>query len=168
MSKPDITIDTIENQDSSFLDKKLDKLAETILPVENEIINTSNNEDVILEKEILEKTNIAEKKEDDQEEVLLASIFPKKIPKPNKSKTHKDKTHGDTIEEAQEKQAEILATKVPDNKMFVIEEGTGNIIFKQFNDAELKIIEDTMNSLSMGKLKIKEGALQTTLRNSDH
>ena len=41
MSKPDISIDTIENQDSSFLDKKLDKLAETILPVENEIINTS-------------------------------------------------------------------------------------------------------------------------------
>ena len=55
MSKPDITIDTIENQDSSFLDKKFDKLAESILPVENEIINTSNNEDVILEKEILEK-----------------------------------------------------------------------------------------------------------------
>ena len=45
---------------------------------------------------------------------------------------------------------------------------SGNIIFKQFNDAELKIIEDTMNNLSMGKLKIKEGALQTTLRNADH
>jgi hypothetical protein len=91
MSKPDISIDTIENQDSSFLDKKLDKLAETILPVENEIINTSNNEDVILEKEILEKTNIAEKKEDEQEEVLLASIFPKKIPKPKDLKLIKIK-----------------------------------------------------------------------------
>jgi hypothetical protein len=34
--------------------------------------------------------------------------------------------------------------------MFVIEEGTGNIIFKQFNDAELKIIEDTMNRFKHG------------------
>jgi len=85
MSKPDISIDTIENQDNSFLNKKLDKLAQDLAPVEKEIINTSNNADVILEKEILEKTNIAEKKEDEQEEVLLASIFPKKIPKPNKS-----------------------------------------------------------------------------------
>ena len=168
MSKPDISIDTIENQDNSFLNKKLDKLAQDLAPVEKEIINTSNNADVILENEVLEKTNIAEKKEDEQEEVLLASLFPKKIPKPKDQPTYKDKTHGNTIKEAQEKQAEILSTKVPDNKMFVIEEGTGNIIFKQFNDAELEIIEDTMNNLSMGKLKIKEGALQTTLRNADH
>lgn len=165
MSKPDITIDTIENQDNSFLNKKLDKITQDIVPQENEVIGNSNNDQTILNDEILEKTKIAEEQE---EEVLYANLFPKKIPKPKDPPTYKDQTHGKTIKEAQEKQAEILSTKVPDNKMFVIEEGTGNIIFKQFNEAELKIIEETMTDLQMGKLKIKKGSLQTTLRELDH
>ena len=165
MSKPDISIDTIENQDNSFLNKKLDKIAQDIAPQENEVIGNSNNDQPILEDEVLQKTKIVE---DQEEEVLYASLFPKKIPKPKEPPTYKDKTHGDTIKEAQEKQNEILSTKVPDNKMFVVEEGTGNIIFKQFNEDELKIIEETMADLQMGKLKIKKGSLQTTLRELDH
>ena len=166
MSKPDFSIDTIENQDNSYLNKKLDKIAEKILPQEKEVIGNSNNDQVISDNELIEKTKILEEQEDN--EVLVASLFPKKIPKPKEPPTHKDKTHGSTIDEAVEKQQEILATKVPDNQMFVVEEGTGNIIFKQFNDAELKIIEETMADLQAGKLKIKKGSLQTTLRNADH
>ena len=105
MSKPDITIDTIENQDNSFLNKKLDKIAQDIAPQENEVIGNSNNDQPILEDEVLEKTKIVEEQE---EEVLYASLFPKKIPKHKDQKTYKDKTHGKKKKEAKEHQKEII------------------------------------------------------------
>ena len=55
MSKPDFSIDTIENQDNSYLNKKLDKIAEKILPQEKEVIGNSNNDQVISDNELIEK-----------------------------------------------------------------------------------------------------------------
>ena len=132
------------------------------LPSEKIVANEISNVDVMMEKDLQDNAL-------PQEEVEVAmNIFPKKWkPKPDDPPTHKDKTHGSTIKEATEKQQEILNTKVPDDETYTFQEGTGNVIFREFSETELKNIEDVMNDLQMGKIDLTEGSLQTTLRDLD-
>tara|TARA_S200002703_G_scaffold67759_1_gene58889 strand:- start:1532 stop:4399 length:2868 start_codon:yes stop_codon:yes gene_type:complete len=128
-----------------------------VLPSEELVDNNTTDINVLMEDQL------AEEKLPEEYDVAV-NIFPKKMPKPKDDVTYKDKTHGSTINEAMEKQQEILKTKVPDNKMYTFEEGTGNVIFRNFSENEQQIIEEVMTDLQMGKLQPIEGSLQTTLR----
>jgi len=128
-----------------------------VLPSEELVDNNTTDINVLMEDQL------AEEKLPEEYDVAV-NIFPKKILKPKDDVTYKDKTHGSTINEAMEKQQEILKTKVPDNKMYTFEEGTGNVIFRNFSENEQQIIEEVMTDLQMGKLQPIEGSLQTTLR----
>lgn len=153
-----ITKEIQEKENSPILEKKIDNLTN------EQVVTKTNNADVVLEEEIKEKTLLKEKENEEQDNIQLAGKFPI----PAKPKTYKDITRTKTIKEAVEKQQEILQTKVPEDKMFTIEEGTGNIIFKRFKGEELKLIEETMNDLQLGKIKIEKGSLLTTLNKLDH
>lgn len=155
---PLIPIDNTKSPDLDFLEKVDGTISENI--PSNNIEQSSTDIQNIEEKEnpILSEPGIQ-----DEEYIQVASIFPKKFPKPKEKPTLKDKPYGEDFKEIGEKQKEILGTKT-DDEDFIFEPGTGNIIFGQFDDNQLKVIEQTMNDLQLGKLDQVKGSLQTTLR----
>ena len=132
----------IKNTDTDFIEKTDGPISNS---VESNIIpeETSNN---------VSDLNAKIEDENQNEEVLLASIFPKKIPKPKKKETLTEKPYGENQKEIYDKQQEAITTKVPEDKPYVFEEGTGNVIFREWEDTEIEFIGKTMENLQMGKL----------------
>ena len=156
--EPLTTIDNTKSPDLDFLEK-VDGTISNNIPSNN--IEQSSND---LQKiEYQDNPILSDNTNTDEEYIQVASIFPKKIPKPKEKVTLKDKPYGENFEEIKQKQQEAFGTKT-EGEDFVFEPGTGNIIFGQFDDSQLKIIEDTMNDLQLGKLDQVKGSLQTTLR----
>jgi len=156
--EPLTTIDNTKSPDLDFLEK-VDGTISNNIPSNN--IEQSSNDLQKIEDQ--DNPILSDNTNTDEEYIQVASIFPKKIPKPKEKVTLKDKPYGENFEEIRQKQQEAFGTKT-EGEDFVFEPGTGNIIFGQFDDSQLKIIEDTMNDLQLGKLDQVKGSLQTTLR----
>ena len=154
--------DNTKSVDLEFLDKVEGTTSENI-PSENiEQASTDINN-------LEEKDNpiLSESPGSNEEEyVQVASLFPKKLPKPKDKKTLTDKPYGENLKEIGEKQKEMLGTKT-EGEDFIFEPGTGNIIFGEFSDDQLKIIDDTITNLQLGNLDQVKGSLQKTLRETD-
>ena len=153
--------DNTKSVDLEFLEKVEGTTSENI-PSEN--IEQSSNDISNLE----EKDNpiLSENPGSEEEYIKVASIFPKKIPKQKSKKTLTDKPYGENLQEIGEKQKEMLGTKT-EGEDFIFEPGTGNIIFGEFSDTQLKVIDDTITNLQLGNLDQVKGSLQTTLRETD-
>jgi hypothetical protein len=156
--EPLTTIDNTKSPDLDFLEK-VDGTISNNIPSNN--IEQSSNDLQKIEDQ--DNPILSDNTNTDEEYIQVASIFPKKIPKLKEKVTLKDKPYGENFEEIRQKQQEAFGTKT-EGEDFVFEPGTGNIIFGQFDDSQLKIIEDTMNDLQLGKLDQVKGSLQTTLR----
>lgn len=155
-------VDPTQSPDLSFLEKVEGTVTDN-LPT-NEVELESNDPASL---EATEKPiEIDPTKDLEEEEQLYASIFPKKIPKPNKKQTLTDKPYGETFEEIRQKQEEMFSTKV-EGEGYVIEPGSGNIIFSEFSDESLNTIDETLNNLNMGNLDAVKGSLQSTLKDLD-
>jgi hypothetical protein len=154
-------IDNTKSPDLDFLEKVDGSITENI--------PTENTEQISTDIETVEQKEnpiLNDPQEDSEEYIQVASIFPKKIPKVKKPDTLKDKPYGETFEEIGQKQKEALGTKT-EGEDFVFEPGTGNIIFGEFTDDQVNIIQNTLNDLQLGKLDQVKGSLQTTLRETD-
>ena len=154
--------DNTKSPDLDFLEKVEGTTSENI-PSENiEQASTDINN-------LEEKDNpiLSESPGSNEEEyVQVASLFPKKLPKPKDKKTLTDKPYGENLKEIGEKQKEMLGTKT-EGEDFIFEPGTGNIIFGEFSDTQLKVIDDTITNLQLGNLDQVKGSLQKTLRETD-
>ena len=115
----------IKNTDTDFIEKTDGPISNS---VESNIIpeETSNN---------VSDLNAKIEDENQNEEVLLASIFPKKIPKMNKKDTLTDKPYGENQKEIYDKQQEAITTKVPEDKPYVFEEGLDDEEVKKIHAA---------------------------------
>jgi len=116
-------IDNTKSPDLDFLEKVDGSITENI--------PTENTEQISTDIETVEQKEnpiLNDPQEDNEEYIQVAGIFPKKIPKPKKPDTLKDKPYGETFEEIGQKQKEALGTKT-EGEDFVFEPGTGNIIF---------------------------------------
>lgn len=156
--EPLTTIDNTKSPDLDFLEK-VDGTISNNIPSNN--IEQSSNDLQKIEDQ--DNPILSDNTNTDEEYIQVASIFPKKIPKTKEKITLKDKPYGENFKEIRDKQQEAFGTKT-EGEDFVFEPGTGNIIFGQFDDNQLKILEDTMNDLQLGKLDQVKGSLQTTLR----
>lgn len=156
--EPLTTIDNTKSPDLDFLEK-VDGTISNNIPSNN--IEQSSNDLQKIEDQ--DNPILSDNTNTDEEYIQVASIFPKKIPKTKEKVTLKDKPYGENFKEIRDKQQEAFGTKT-EGEDFVFEPGTGNIIFGQFDDNQLKILEDTMNDLQLGKLDQVKGSLQTTLR----
>ena len=156
--EPLTTIDNTKSPDLDFLEK-VDGTISNNIPSNN--IEQSSTDLQKIEDQ--DNPIVSDNTNTDEEYIQVASIFPKKIPKTKEKVTLKDKPYGENFKEIRDKQQEAFGTKT-EGEDFVFEPGTGNIIFGQFDDNQLKILEDTMNDLQLGKLDQVKGSLQTTLR----
>lgn len=161
MSLPKDTLNKADNTksvDLEFLDKVEGTISDNI-PSDN-IEQISTDIETVEQKE---NNPIYDNQGTEEDYVQVASLFPKKLPKPKKKETLTDKPYGENLDEISQKQKEAFGTKT-EGEDFVFEPGTGNVIFGEFTDQELDVIQKTMLDMQLGKLDQVKGSLQTTLR----
>ena len=82
-------------------------------------------------------------------------MFPKniKIPKPKKEETFKNKNPNDLSNKDLQKQYEEQQVTDPEGKDFVIEQGTGKVVFGEFSDEQVKSFNDLLEKFQIGQIK---------------
>ena len=137
--------DNLLNKDNKLEDKDLTFLEE-VLPEQKPLV-PDTSEDKSIETVESEKEYIEPQ---EQEEILLAGIFPKNFK--IKKKTLTDKSADDlTNKELGDQQQEQLKTKT-EGETFVFEQGTGKAIFSDFSDDQMLSIEKSLQKFGLGDL----------------
>ena len=158
-----ITGSDIKPPDLDFIDKKEEV---TDIGKNDDMPMKSKNEDVNadVQPEILEeiKGKTLDERED---EILVAAKFPFKI---KKKDTLKNEPYGKDKKERIDKQKEII-NKIDENKDLEIDQGSGQIILKEFSDEEVGNVNDILKKFGVGELKEqkKNQSLKTIFKDLD-
>ena len=143
---------TTSNPDKDLI-KDIDQVVEKVPIDTSEKVETENKTVDQIDLENAEGNN--EYVEQNENEVLVAGLFtPKiKIPKPIKEDTFKNKNPNDLSNKDLQKQYEEQQLTDPEGKDFVIEQGTGKVVFGEFSDEQVKSFNDLLEKFQIGEIK---------------
>ena len=143
---------TTSNPDKDLI-KDIDQVVEKVPIDTSEKVETENKTVDQIDLENAEGNN--EYVEQNENEVLVAGLFtPKiKIPKPIKEDTFKNKNPNDLSNKDLQKQYEEQQLTDPEGKDFVIEQGTGKVVFGEFTDEQVKSFNDLLEKFQIGEIK---------------